>query len=709
MQRFLSTNGAEGDEATYRSDLLDVTPTHELDDLVFLAAQTCQTPIALITFLDGQGQRFISQVGWTDTNSLSTLALCTVTIQQGNLLIVPDLRADSRFVQHTFVANEPYLRFYAGIPLTAPHGKIVGTLCVIDRVPHEINPQQQQALQALSRQAMMQLEWRRHATERKHAEEELRKTHELYRRAIAAADAVPYQRDYKTDTFVFMGEGIQQISGYTVDEMTPDLLAQISWDNIMRGDTEGLTEEEAITRTRLGEFHRWRCDSRLRTKNGEERWIADASVEIYDETGKPTGSIGILMDITDRKQNEVDLQETNQRLADALAELQQAQQHLIQQERLRALGTMASGIAHDFNNLLAPILGYTELLLLRPEKWRNQAKVTHYLEAILAASQSASQVVGRLREFYRYREEKEPAMPVDLPKVVEQAILLTQPHWKDQALARGLLVHVESQLQTVPLIAGNNAELQELLTNLIINAMDALVAEGKITIRVFMDRDSPERNTTEPPMSHVVLEVSDTGLGMDAETRRRCFEPFYSTKGKRGTGLGLAVVYGIVQRHGGQIAVESQVGAGTTFRILLPVPQQIPEFRQQTRVEAGPSLHILVVDDEPTVRDVVVEYLHHAGHSTATANHGTEGLLKFQAEHFDLVITDRAMPQLNGDGLAAAVKDISAQTPVILLTGFGEFMNAAGELPHGVDAVMSKPLAFDSLQETIAKVMKKNE
>jgi len=705
MQRFFSTNGAARNEAAYHSDLLDVTPTHELDDLAFLAAQICQTPIALITFLDAQGQRFISQVGWTDPNSLPTLALCALTIQQGNLLIVPDMQADNRFAQRMFVADPPYLRFYAGVPLTTPDHKIVGTLCILDHAPHEVSTQQQQALQALSRQAVMQLEWRRHATERKQVEEELRKTHELYRRAIAAADTVPYQRDYKTDTFIFMGEGIQQISGYTVAEMTPDLLDKICSDTIMRGDTEGLTEEEAITRTRLGEFHRWRCDSRLRTKTGEERWIADASVEIYDETGIPTGSIGILMDITDRKQNEVDLQETNQRLADALAELQRAQQHLVQQERLRALGTMASGIAHDFNNLLAPILGYTELLLLRPESWGNQAKVTHYLDAILAAAQSASQVVGRLREFYRYREEREPAMPVDLPKVVEQAILLTQPHWKDQALARGLLVHVESQLQTVPLITGNSAELQEMLTNLIINAMDALITEGRITLRLFMDRDSPERSAAEPTTPHVVLEVSDTGLGMDAETRRRCFEPFFSTKGKRGTGLGLAVVYGIVQRHGGQIVVESQVGAGTTFRIRLPVPHHLPEFHPQTKIEPGPSLHILVVDDEPTIRDVVVEYLQHAGHSTATANHGTEGLLKFQAEHFDLVITDRAMPQLNGDGLAAAIKELSAHTPVILLTGFGEFMNAAGELPHGVDAVMSKPLTFESLQQTIAKVM----
>jgi len=546
-------------------------------------------------------------------------------------------------------------------------------------------------------------------TEIKRAEEELSRIHTLYRRAIAAADAVPYHQEYATDSFVFMGESIEQITGYRAAEMTPKLLNDISLETIMRGETEGLSEEEAIRRTRLGEFHQWRCDSRILTRAGEERWMADASVEIYDEQGIPVGSIGILIDITDRKQVEMDLQESNHRLAEALRELQHTQQQLIQQERLRAVGTMASGIAHDFNNMLAPILGFTELLLLRSPQQLGQEKVTHYLQTIHAAAQSAATVISRLREFYRYRNEAEPQLPVDLHQVVEQAILLTQPHWKDQSLARGVPVWIETELQPIPILQGNKAELLEMLTNLILNAVDALVVGGRIKIRVFAETQPNARNLPTSHFllaPHVVLEVIDTGMGMDEATMQRCFEPFFSTKGTRGTGLGLAAVYGTVQRHQASIKVESAVGKGTTFRVRLPIPLQIPEFIHKEAHPSGRSLHILVVDDDPAVREVVVDYLQLGTHSAETAANGFEGLEKFQAGQFDLVITDRAMPKLNGDGLAAAIKAARLNTPVILLTGFGDFMNAADELPNGVNRVISKPLSFDTLQKTIADVMR---
>lgn len=543
------------------------------------------------------------------------------------------------------------------------------------------------------------------AEELRYANQQLQQTHELYRQAIMAVDAVPYEREYLTDSFVFMGDAIQEITGYASAEITSVLWDQIALETVMRGDTEGLSVEEAISRTRLGEFHRWRCDTRIHTRSGEERWVADASVEIYDEQHKPTGSIGILVDITERKQAEVELQETNRRLAEALAQLQQTQQHLIQQERLSAMGTMASGIAHDFNNLLAPMLGFTELLLLRLEGLRNPEKEKRYLQAIHTAAQNAAIVVSRLREFYRYRDETEPQLPVDLQQVVEQAVLLTQPHWRDQALADGLLVHVETELQPVPLIAGNKAELQEMLANLILNAVHALAVEGKILIRLYPDTHMNCSTSSPQPSSSVVLMVSDTGSGMDEETQRRCFEPFFSTKGYHGTGLGLAAVYGVVQRHGGTITVASAVGKGTTFTICLPIPLQMPEIGKPILAPATHALQVLVIDDDALVREVVVEALQHASHRVEIATNGWEGLEKFRAGNFDLVITDRAMPKLNGDGLAGAIKALRPATPIILLTGFGELMQANGELPNGVDCVMSKPFTFATLQQTIAQVM----
>lgn len=542
--------------------------------------------------------------------------------------------------------------------------------------------------------------------ELRNAHHQLQQTHELYRSAIMAIDGVPYERDYATNAVIFIGDAIQEITGYRQDELTPERWEEIAVETIMRGDMEGLSVPEAILRTRLGEFQRWRCDTRLRTRDGQERWLADASVEIYNGKEKPVGSIGILIDITEQKRAEAELQESNQRLAEALAQLQQTQHHLIQQERLSAMGTMASGIAHDFNNLLAPILGFTELLLLRLDSQQQPAeKERRYLEAIHTAAQNATMVVSRLREFYRYRDAQEPQQPVDLPAVVEEAILLTQPHWKDQALANGILVQVETVLQHVPLIAGNKSELQEMLTNLILNAVHALRGEGKITIRTYTDNYPKGRSGALQPLPAAVLAVSDTGIGMDEETKRRCFEPFFSTKGDHGTGLGLAAVYGVVQRHGGTISVVSAPGQGTTFAVYLPIPVQIPTVNQPVLLPTTRKLQVLVIDDDALVRDVIVESLQQAQHQVETATDGWEGLAKFRAGQFDLVITDRAMPKLNGDGLASAIKELHPTTPVILLTGFGEFMQANGELPKGVDCVMSKPFTFTTLQQTIAQVM----
>ena len=400
-----------------------------------------------------------------------------------------------------------------------------------------------------------------------------------------------------------------------------------------------------------------------------------------------------VQDITGRRRAEEALRESNRRLEAALAELRQTQQQVIQQERLRALGQMASGIAHDFNNALSPILGFSELLLMIPESLDDKEKVTRYLKTIHTAAQDAANVVSRLREFYRHREKGEFFQPVFLNQVVEQTISLTQPRWKDQAQANGVTVDVQADLQEVPLIAGNEAELREVLTNLIFNAVDAMPRDGTVTLRTRLDE------------GWVVLEVSDTGTGMTEEVRQRCLEPFFSTKGDRGTGLGLAMVFGTVQRHEGEIDIETEPGRGTTFIIRLPVVRERGggEGRRQAEGVSRP-LHVLVVDDDPTVRELVIAYLASDGHTVDTATSGREGLEKFRAGHYDLVMTDRAMPEMGGDQMAAAVKRLAPHKPVIMLTGFGDMMQAAGENPAGVDVVLSKPVTRSRLREALAQV-----
>ena len=382
----------------------------------------------------------------------------------------------------------------------------------------------------------------------------------------------------------------------------------------------------------------------------------------------------------------------NTELQNALAGLQAAQQQVIQQERLRALGQMASGIAHDFNNALVPIIGFCELLQMNPAIWANREKSAQYLDTIQTAANDAANIVKRLREVYRPTEKKENIAPVDLNRLVEQCINLTRPKWKDQVQAGGATISVVSNPGEVPPIAGNESALREMLTNLIFNAVDAMPQGGTVTLRTRFDGEM------------AVLEIADTGTGMSEEVRQHCLEPFFSTKGERGTGLGLSMVFGIVQRHGGTIHIQSVQGKGTTFVVRLPLQPAVDS--QPAVVPAAESrtpLRVLVVDDEPQVRDLLGAALAHEGHEVSLANEGSEGLRRFIEGRYDLLVTDQAMPGMSGDQLAREIKLRSPKTPVILLTGFGEFLDKQ-QFPD-VDFLVSKPIGIPALRATIAEAM----
>jgi PAS domain S-box-containing protein len=428
-------------------------------------------------------------------------------------------------------------------------------------------------------------------------------------------------------------------------------------------------------------------------KSGDIFYSYLSAAVLRDENGTIVGSMGISRDITEHRRAEEALRESNRRLEEALAELQATQQQVLQQERLRALGQMASGIAHDFNNALSPVLGFTEILLDHPGHLDDRPKVLHYLHMIHTAAKDAASIVRRLREFYRPREGNEVFLPVSLNHLAEQVIMLTQPRWKDQAQATGATIRIATAFEMVPLVAGNEAELREVLTNLILNSVDALPEGGTITLRTRADGTS------------VLLEVRDTGIGMSDEVRAQCLEPFFSTKGERGTGLGLAMVYGIIQRHRGSLHIDSAAGQGTSVTVRLPA-QAAPEVQKADR-GAPPSLrrlHVLVVDDDPPIREMLTAILAGDGHTVETACNGREGLAKFHAGWFDVVVTDRGMPEMSGDQLATAIKRLTPLKPVILLTGFGDLLIASGEKPVDVDIILSKPVTAVELRTALTKV-----
>jgi signal transduction histidine kinase len=395
--------------------------------------------------------------------------------------------------------------------------------------------------------------------------------------------------------------------------------------------------------------------------------------------------------VKQRSEAEEALRRSNADVEAALAQLHQAQQNLVQQERLRALGQMASGIAHDINNALAPVLGYSELLLkdVDPERRDEIDK----LKIINTAAKDAAGVVRRLVEFHRRRPEGSSFPPVHLHDLVASVISLSRPRWESEARARGVTITVETDLRPVPTVPADESELREALINIVFNAVEAMPQGGTITFATRTEGDL------------AVLAVSDTGVGMTEEVRLRCFEPFFSTRGARGTGLGLSSVFGTVQRLNGTISVESEPGKGTTFTILLPAGAVLIEDEAAPgHLPAVVSRRIFLVEDEPLVRELMVEFLRADGHRVDTAENGLQGLAMFSPGAYDLVLTDRAMPLMGGDQMAAEIRRMDPTLPIILLSGFGDIMKAAGDMPEGVTLVIGKPVTMNTLRAAIADV-----
>jgi signal transduction histidine kinase len=382
------------------------------------------------------------------------------------------------------------------------------------------------------------------------------------------------------------------------------------------------------------------------------------------------------------------------KVADRTRELLQMQQKLFGQERLRAFSEMAGGIVHDFNNALMSVIGYSEMLLNDDDMLRDFDTARGFLKIMNTAGQDASHVISRLRDFYRPREITDVFARLDLNAVIEEAVALTQPRWKGQALAAGQTIKVEMDLAKLPSISGNASELREAATNLIFNAVDAMPMGGTITLR-----SSAENG-------QALLEVSDTGGGMSEEVRSRCLEPFFSTKGEKGTGLGLSMVFGIIKRHEGTVEIESAPGNGTTFRICLPVLTAASDDAREEALTTARSLHVLVVDDEAVTRGVLTSYLASDGHSVVTATNAREALGFFETRTFDLMITDYAMPGMNGLELAGAVRQKHAAQPVILVSGFPPATLGRDGEPTGVSLVMAKPVALRELRRALVSVMR---
>ncbi len=396
-------------------------------------------------------------------------------------------------------------------------------------------------------------------------------------------------------------------------------------------------------------------------------------------------------------------------LQQAYDDLRQTQQAVMQQERLRVLGQMASGIAHDINNAISPVALCADSLLRSEQNLSERGR--RHLETIGRAVEDVAHTVSRMREFYRLREPAMRLAPVDMNRLAEEVVDLTRAKWSDMPQRHGVVVAMNRELAPgLPVVMGVESEIREALINLVMNGVDAMPSGGTLTVRTRLVVE-PAVGAQVSEVRRVDIEVTDTGVGMDEETRRRCLEPFFSTKGERGTGLGLAMVYGIVKRHSAELEIVSQVGTGTTVRLSFMAPDpMIADAPGPRRPTAVPSrLRILLVDDDPLVTKALRDALDMDGHVVVATHGGQEGIDVFRAstkgkEPIAVVITDLGMPHVDGRRVASEIKAVSPRTPVILLTGWGQRLVSEGDVPPHVDRVLNKPPKMYELRAALAEL-----
>lgn len=514
-------------------------------------------------------------------------------------------------------------------------------------------------------------------TELKKTEQALRQSEERLRIAGKAVYDILYEWVVEKNELNWFGD-IDGSLGYEPGEIARTIEG---WVRLIHPDDRPRIEDAV-------EFHKTSptpifFEYRIRHKDGSWRYRHNSALAQLDDKGRPYMWIGVCTDITKRKQGE----EEKARLE---KQLQQAQ-------KMEAIGTLAGGIAHDFNNILSAVIGYTEIAMDSVPK---ESLVHNDLREVIKAGIRAKDLVKQILTFSRQTEYE--LKPIQVKPIVKEALKLLRA-------SLPTTIDIRQDVQSDSIVMANPTHIHQILMNLCTNAGHAMQEKGGILEVSLEDIELDARYAEVLPGTYLKLTVSDTGIGMDASTIKRIFDPYFTTKEKgEGTGMGLALVHSIVKSYGGTIRVYSKSGNGSTFHVYLPVKKG--EAKAEVPVEVSLPVgteRILFVDDEQPLAYMGKLILEGLGYKVVTRTSSIEALEAFRAQpySFDLVITDMTMPNMTGDKLAVEIIKIRPDVPVILCTGFSPAITEEKAKASGIQAFLEKPFLRHDLAETIRQVL----
>ncbi|MDA8139092.1 MAG: ATP-binding protein [Desulfobacteraceae bacterium] len=522
--------------------------------------------------------------------------------------------------------------------------------------------------------------------ERKQIEIALRAREAQYRLLADNASDVIWTLDISRKKVTYVSPSIEKMRGFTPQEAM-ELPLEKTFTPDSRRKVEKLLSRVLIMDHRSGEDRSMTLEVEMYKKDGSTLWAEFSLSLIPDAQGRADVVIGITRDISERKRAE--------------QERIKLEGQLRQARKMEAIGTLAGGIAHDFNNILSAIIGFTELCLDDVSK---EAQLHDNLQEILSAGQRAKELVKQILTFAR--QSTEDVNPIQVSTIVKEALKLIRS-------TTPATIQISTDIASDAQIMGNPAQVHQVLMNLCTNSVHAMEKEGgTLTVRLTDRVLAADQASTAPelkPGHYLQLTVADTGTGIAREILPFIFDPYFTTKevGK-GTGMGLAMVHGIVETYGGKIEVESQPGQGATFTIYFPVTQnhEVQPVLDSQSLPRGDE-RILLVDDELSIIRIGAQILERLGYTVTAQSSSMEALALFRKQPmaFDLVITDLAMPNLTGDRLAAKLIAIRPELPILLCTGFSDQLSAENAAALGIRGFAYKPIVRAELAKLVRKAL----